>query len=336
MPREIRVLSVGTSQPFVQKDVQVLRKHFDVRHLEVEYERNIEVLIKDAKAFSQMIAGILWADVVYLWFANLHAYLGVRMAQIVGKPTVVTLGGFEVARVPEFGYGALLDSTQTQRVKYVLNHADVVLAVDDGLKRDAKRNLGISGEKIRTVPTGYDPNRFAPGNSERQSVLTVAAESKWNRARLKGLDTFVTAAAEFDDVAFTVVGVSDTAFERLSAIAPSNVTLVKPVPQDELISWYQRARVYCQLSFREGLPNSLCEAMLCECTPVGTDVQGIRTAIGDTGFLVPFGDVEATATAVEKALSADDRASMARERIANRFPLERRERELTSVIRTCA
>ena len=41
---------------------------------------------------------------------------------------------------------------------------------------------------------------------------------------------------------------------------------------------------------REGLPNALCEAMLCECVPVGTDVQGIRTAMGDAGFYVPYGD----------------------------------------------
>jgi len=55
------------------------------------------------------------------------------------------------------------------------------------------------------------------------------------------------------------------------------------VPDEELIKYYQKAKVY-QLSEYEGLPNALCEAMLCECVPAGTRYCGIPTAIGDTGM----------------------------------------------------
>nr|WP_168216205.1 glycosyltransferase family 4 protein [Halorussus halobius] len=337
MADKIRVLSVGTPQPYVRKDVRLLEKDFRVTHVEVDYNRQLRTLAKDVKGFSRMILEIARADVVYHWFANLHAYVGLRVAEVVGTPTVVTVGGFEVAHVPQFEYGGLLDSTDARRIRYVLEHADTVLTVDDGLKRDAQRNLGVSGDHIRTVPTGYDPERFTPEPaSERRLVLTVAAESKWNRARLKGLDTFVSAASGFDDTEFVVVGVSGDAYERLAADAPPNVTLVKPVPQDELVSWYQRAQVYCQLSFREGLPNSLCEAMLCGCTPVGADVQGIRTAIGDAGFLVPFGDVEATREAIERAFQTNGRADVARNSIANRFHWKRRKEELVGELRSTA
>ena len=34
------------------------------------------------------------------------------------------------------------------------------------------------------------------------------------------------------------------------------------MPQEKLIPYYQKAKVYCQLSMREGLPNALCEALL--------------------------------------------------------------------------
>jgi len=45
--------------------------------------------------------------------------------------------------------------------------------------------------------------------------------------------------------------------------------------------------------------------MLCECVPIGTEYCGIPVAKGDTGFYVPYGDVEATAEAIKKALKSN-------------------------------
>jgi len=73
--------------------------------------------------------------------------------------------------------------------------------------------------------------------------------------------------------------------------------------------------------------------MLCECVPVGTKHCGIPTAIGDTGFYVPYGDEKATATTIKKALkSAEDLGKKARERIVSHFPLKKREERLHDII----
>jgi glycosyltransferase involved in cell wall biosynthesis len=102
--------------------------------------------------------------------------------------------------------------------------------------------------------------------------------------------------------------------------------------QDKLISYYQKAKVYCQLSMREGLPNTVCEAMLCECVPVGTNVEGIHTAIGNTGFYVDHGDVEGTVQAIKKALSsADGFGRKAREHIQKNFSFEKRKHILKNL-----
>jgi len=79
------------------------------------------------------------------------------------------------------------------------------------------------------------------------------------------------------------------------------------------------------------LPNALCEAMLCECVPVGTTVPGIVAAIGDTGFLVPPNDPQAAADAIRKALSSD-KGPAARARIVSEFSAAKRERELVEII----
>jgi glycosyltransferase involved in cell wall biosynthesis len=155
-------------------------------------------------------------------------------------------------------------------------------------------------------------------------VLTVSVGDDCERVKLKGIDTFIKAAAFLPDTQFVVIGIGGTALKMLQKISPQNVDFIPPISLEDLNSFYQKSKVYCQLSMREGLPNALCEAMLCECVPVGTDVQGITTAIGDTGFYVPYGDVKAAADAIMKALTSD-KGKEARKRIIEMFPLSKRE-----------
>jgi glycosyltransferase involved in cell wall biosynthesis len=105
------------------------------------------------------------------------------------------------------------------------------------------------------------------------------------------------------------------------------------VPREKLVGHYQRAKVYCQPSYTEGLPNSLCEAMLCGCIPVGTRAGGIPTAIGETGYIVEYRDQTGLVDAVRLALAAPvEKGRAARARIAAEFTRERREQSLCRVI----
>jgi glycosyltransferase involved in cell wall biosynthesis len=137
-------------------------------------------------------------------------------------------------------------------------------------------------------------------------------------------------------VKFVLVGSgTDGYIDELRKMAPPNVVFAGIVAHSELPAYYQRAKVYCQLSMSEGLPNALCEAMLCECVPVGTEVNGIPTAIGDTGFYVPVGDAEATADAVRQALSSN-KGRDARARIVSMFSVEKREKDLVKIVEELA
>ena len=69
--------------------------------------------------------------------------------------------------------------------------------------------------------------------------------------------------------------------------------------------WMRASDCIVQSSIIEGLPNVLMEAMLMKCPVVATDAGGTKEILldGKTGLLVPTGDVEALASAVEKVLS---------------------------------
>jgi len=325
MRQKIKILFVYPYlSSFIKTDFEILQRHFEV--IPHQWTRT-----RDIKNVLRVMWYILRTDLSFIWFAGGHAARVIFFSKLFRKKTIIVVGGYEVANVPEINYGLMLNPKSARRVKYVLENADLVLTVDESLKKDAINNARVNGENILTVPTGYEYEKFKAKGEKKNLILTVAYVSK-DTIKRKGLETFVEAAKYLPNLKFVVVGPHyDNSIRKLKSIASGNVKFTGFVPDEELIKYYQKAKVYCQLSRYEGLPNALCEAMLCECVPVGTRYCGIPTAIGDTGFYVPYGDPKATAEAIKEALNAD-KGKEARERIKKMFPVERREKELIGII----
>jgi glycosyltransferase involved in cell wall biosynthesis len=330
MSRKTRILFVHpTKTSFIEADRLLLSREYDLRVVDFNVKKWDVFGI--ARVAYKLFFGVVWADVTFSWFAGKHASKAVSLSRLFGRRSIVAVGGYEVAKVPEIEYGSLLNPKAEKVVRRVIKRADRILPVDESLKRFAMENLGVDGHNIQVVPTGYDPERFAPKGPKSNMVLTAGnlAESVIRR---KGLDTFIEAARALPDVEFVLAGkVVDDVGKALKDAAPPNVRFTGFLSHDDLIGCYQAAKVYCQLSRFEGLPNALCEAMLCGCVPVGTEHCGIPTAIGDAGFYVPFGDVKATAEAIRKALSSD-LSERSRERIVSNFPLEKRADSIRQII----
>jgi glycosyltransferase involved in cell wall biosynthesis len=75
----------------------------------------------------------------------------------------------------------------------------------------------------------------------------------------------------------------------------------------ELLDLYRRAHAFIHVSFSEGVPKVLLEALACSTPIVATDVGGVRVALagGEAGLLVPPDDLEALVAATRQLL--DDR-----------------------------
>jgi glycosyltransferase involved in cell wall biosynthesis len=86
-----------------------------------------------------------------------------------------------------------------------------------------------------------------------------------------------------------------------------------------------RAAVYVLSSHVEGLSNSLIEAMACGCPVVSTDTPSGPSEVledGRYGPLVPIGDSEAMANAIESVLDAPPNRDLLRQRAAD-FSVDR-------------
>lgn len=331
MDDSVRVLFVRPrGGKFVDIDKDIFAKHFRLKVVNAVWREKGPLSI--VLVPFRILRGTLRAEVTFTWFVGAHAFFMVLWSRLLGKKSIVVMAGYEVLRVTGNRYGLSSGGLFARMARFTLNNANLILAVDDSLRIKAIENIGAIGSNIRTVPTGYDSNEFRPAGTKENLALTVGISRNLWRNRFKGIDFFAECARSLPDLDFLVIGVEDEAFQDLAKRNIGNLRLLGPLPQSELLTYLQKAKIYCQFSLHEGLPNSLCEAMLCECVPVGTKICGIPIAIGDTGFYAEVGDVKTAVEAIKKALASNNGAA-ARERIRALFPRERREREIVQAVK---
>lgn len=306
---------------FVKNDYEIVSKHFDV--IKVNYRRIWDVY--------KIMMAVMRSDVSFTWFAGGHAFVAVLFSKIFRKKSIVIAGGGDVACVPEIDYGGMRRNKRSGYfAKLVLKHADIVLAVSEFTKREVLECA--KPKNLMVVYNGVDIEKFNPNGEKEDFVLTVAS-GLGDIIKLKGLDTFIKCADHLPKVKFIVIGLSKEDLTRLRSMKRfDNVSLTGYLPREELINYYQKAKVYCQLSYRESFGMALAEAMACKCTPVVTNRGALPEVVGDAGFCVPYGNTEATMDAINKALNSN-KGEDVRERVKNMFPIEKREKELIKIIK---
>ena len=317
---------------FILNDIKILKDKFDVRCLNLTpYRSTMRKLVYALKILLDIIRGTIWADVTYSWFADIHALFAVIFSKIFKKKSIVVVGGYEVVKAPEIGYGGMLNPIKAKMIRFILRYADKILAVSIS---NMKEILRWTKRDIHLIYNLVDCEKYKPQGFKERLVITVGTVNKLTLKR-KGIETFVKAARYLPDIPFVVIGKwEDNSVEYLKSIAPKNVSFTGYLPEEELIKWYRRAKVYCQLSFYESFGVSLAEAMACGCIPVVTSKGAIPEVVGDCGFYVPYWDEKEAAKAIEKALNASKKLEIkARRRIERLFSKEKRKIKLEKLVR---
>lgn len=323
------VLFIGDlSSTFIKRDYEILSKYFEVRVIyppksKKEWFNYIHMTKKSVKK----------SDVVFGWFAGWHTAPAVYYSKRYGKRSIIVIGGYDVVSYPEIKYGAFSNIKERTASMYVLKNANLLLPVSNYLKKEILNRIGKRIIDVKVLPTGYDTNFWRPIEKKEDIVLTIASAKTVKRVKIKGLDTFVRVAKYVPEAKFILIGVDSEARDHLERMASKNVEIKGSIPNNELLPYYQKAKVYAQLSISEGLPNTLCEAMLCGCIPVGTKRGGIPEVMGDVGFYTSYGEVKETVKAIKKSLKASYELGLkARERIVSLYSIGRREQSLINLV----
>ena len=329
MEQKIKILFIRwNTAPFVQNDLCILKKHFDIQI--IDFYASKTKIFENIGAFLKLFRTIIWADLTFTWFVNIHAFAAVFLSKLFGKKSVVVVGGYEVANIPELKYGYMLNPIHSCMVKHILENANTILAVSEFNEKEIQRCI-TKPKNAKLLYHGVDCNKFTPDVEKEDIVVTIGRLTK-KRYKLKGMDTFIHTASAFPHIKFVVIGPFERDIINRFEDIGSNVEFTGTIPHKDVIFWLKKAKIYCQLSYRESFGMGIAESMLCECVPVITRRGAIPEVVGDTGFYVPYRDAMATIDAIGKALKSD-KGKAARKRIKDMFPIEKREKELVKIVR---
>jgi glycosyltransferase involved in cell wall biosynthesis len=170
--------------------------------------------------------------------------------------------------------------------------------------RDDLISRGVSPDRIRVIHPGVDSRRFSPGLPGRRSAVPTFLYVG-RLKRYKGIAFAIQALAlarhRRPDLRLEITGTGNhrPELERLAARLEVDRAVVFHgfVSEERKIDLMRAAWANIFPSPKEGWGITVIEAAACGTPSVASDSPGLRDSVrhGETGFLVPHGDVEALA-----------------------------------------
>jgi glycosyltransferase involved in cell wall biosynthesis/GT2 family glycosyltransferase len=177
-------------------------------------------------------------------------------------------------------------------------------------------DYGVEASQITVIPPGVDCERWSPADAHRDGGAPLRALFVGGDLRRKGGDLLIRAARRLrsdpDVPPFEVHLVTGSQVECEPGVVVHHGLTAN---SDELIEQYRRADVFCLPTRGDCLPMVLAEAAAMELPLIATDVGAISEIVrqGDTGCLVPAGDIDELTYALRLLLTdSDARRSMGR------------------------
>jgi len=275
------------------------------------------------------------ADVLVCWFGSVRFLPYLLAARALGRPVVIVAGGYDLASLPEIGYGNMRPGPVRALGRLVFRLADIVACVSASAASEATAHAGVPRRRVRVIPNAFEIG--GPGESVERAVkeplvLTVAVIDSSTLHR-KGLLTVARTSRLLPDTRFVVAGKFDQV-ARAAMVKAGGDNLVLPgyVSDVELEQLYRTARIYFQPSLHEAFGCAVAEAMLHDCIPVVTRRFALPEVVGHCGVYVEPDDPNGSADAIRNVLNGAGPSRSPRERIVREFPASRRRDQLLALL----
>jgi glycosyltransferase involved in cell wall biosynthesis len=187
-----------------------------------------------------------------------------------------------------------------------------LIVVSESTRRELAEK-GIPEANIDIVYNAVDHTRFKPAQDPKPSEPVIGYVGRIKRYKKIDylLESMNIVLERLPQARLMLAGSGDY-LPALVALAArlgisDRVEFMGFVSEEEKIAMLQRAHVVVNPSSKEGWGVTVIEANACGTPVIASDVPGLRDAVvdGETGYLVPFGDVEACARRTLEVLQDD-------------------------------
>ncbi|MFD2037432.1 glycosyltransferase family 4 protein [Belliella marina] len=339
------LIVVPSFQSFIVQDIQLLSEHYELIINHYNWKKKELAPIYLIRQLFHLLVSISQCKFILIHFGGYWSFLPTLLGKIFSKPSYIVLHGTDCAAIPELNYGSLRIPLLKWFCKKSYEWATMLLPVSNSLvfsqnKFNNPNSTITNGFQYHfpnlntphtVIPNGFDIDFWKPGENVRKGQHTFISVLSKEQFILKGGDLIVQLGEKFKDYTFLIAGMEKP--ENLSTT--KNVYFLGKLPPERLRSYYQKANFYFQLSIFEGFGCALCEAMLCGCIPLGSDVNEIPVIIGNTGLILKSRKIAELESEVNKLLNFNieqNTDQTPRNRITKLYNLENRKKMLIKTL----
>ncbi len=252
-------------------------------------------------------------DVIHAQMLVPDGWAAARVGRELGVPVLATAHRADVidlvARSPRFA----------AQVRQAVESIDQIATVSRAIRASTEQ-AGTPVRPVEVIANGADTTVFFPRDrGEARARLGIPDDGLvisyvGKLVPRKGVDVLIEAMGILDRRMTPLPRLVAAGIGELRASLEARtrelgitgrVTFVGKVPHDD-VAWYMAAGdVFVLPSYSEGLPTVACESLNCGVPMVATAVDGTPEIVRheETGLLVPAGDAQALADALERILT---------------------------------
>ena len=193
---------------------------------------------------------------------------------------------------------------QRKSIIEILQRATMILPNSESEYRRVEQNYASKVNNI-VVPNGINPNLFNRNISVKKDDKLVLCV-----ARIEGIKNQINLIRALNNTDYKLLLIGSCSpnqtsyYNECRRIAADNIIFIDHIPQNELVNYYDRAKVHVLPSWFETTGLSSIEAAVMGCNIVITDKGDTREYFEDDAFYCEPLDPESILAAVDKASSA--------------------------------
>ena len=326
---------------FIKTEIKILESEFNLISIKQNWSNKIILPFNFFIQFFFLIFNLHKSNIILVSFGGYWSFFPALFGRMFNKKVAIVVHGTDCVSFPEINYGNLRSSLMSWFTKKSYQLSNLILPVSESLVYTENTYYSLEKLKfgytyhLKNIKTPYKviPNGLIiedwESNCVEKQINTFITVMTNDQIKRKGGDLIIEAAKELKHCTFYFAGTNNFKSED---ILPENVKFLGKLTPAELKKYYNITQFYLQLSNFEGFGVAICEAMLCKCVPIVSDVNFLPEIIGNSGFVLRKRDKKMLIGLLEEAMSSkiEELSKLSKQRIKQEFSVKKRKEMLIS------